>query len=61
MKRARVVIPPALIRAGLTWGRGADTLYAYAAAPVDLRGVPDQIDGVPVIKRVIGVIRPAAC
>jgi hypothetical protein len=60
MKRVKVAIPPELVRSGLTWGRGDGRLYAYAKTAADLRGVPDQIEGVAVVKRVTGVIRPAA-
>lgn len=60
MKCVKTVIPPGLIRPGLTWGRGEDMLFAYAKTKADLRGVPSEIAGVPVVKRVIGVIRPAA-
>jgi hypothetical protein len=56
----RAVIPPDLIRPGLMWGRADGKLYAYAVAKADLRDVPDRIDGVPVVKRVVGAIRPAA-
>jgi hypothetical protein len=52
-------IPARLIRPGLTWGRAKANFFVYATTAKDLRGVPDAIDGVAVIKRVTGPIRPA--
>ena len=57
MAAARV--PPSLVKPGLVWGAGDGVLFAYAETKEHLRGVPDEIDGVRVEKRVVGKIRPA--
>jgi hypothetical protein len=53
-----VKIPKELVRRGLVWGVAKDELYAYAETKKDLQGVPDEIDGVKVNKRVTGKVRP---
>jgi hypothetical protein len=54
-------IPEHLKRPGLIWGSTSDGLHlhAYADTRKILRGIPDDIDGVPVTKHVTGGVRPA--
>jgi len=57
-----VVIPPELVRPGLVWGRAEGKLFVYVTRASDLRcgpGIPSAIDGVPVVVRMIGAVRPA--
>jgi hypothetical protein len=58
-KKPPTKIPKELIRPGLTWGEGGGHLYAYGATEAHLKGVPSEIGGVHVFKRVTGGIRPA--
>ncbi len=58
-KKTPPKIPKALIRPGLVWGTGNGHLFAYAAVAADLKDVPDEIDGVCVLKRITGRVRPA--
>lgn len=62
MKDVRsVVIPREFIRPGLVWGRADGKLYVYVTRRSDSTGLPDAIEGVPVVVKVIGSVRPAAC
>jgi len=54
-----VDIPKDLVRRGLTWGRGSFELLAYGETKRDLRDVPNSIEGVKVLKRVVGKTVPA--
>jgi hypothetical protein len=55
----KLIVPKELVRPGVVWGVADGLYYAYAETRGHLRAIPDAIDGVRVVKRVVGAIRPA--